>query len=223
MFLLFYNQTPTHIVFHNIYILSYHRKNFKKKYRLGRTVQFSGSLLPTDHSLSTVRAISESRLYLQTPNPVGAVLRCTHPNAICIPNRTIGVNLAVPNPVGAVLRCTHPNAICIPNQCRIPHAYSAGSSAEPLDMDNPENLVILKILVQTDAVRFRVPFCIRPPFSPHTVRVCYSSTCARIAHLNTPALRYNEFLSKTPYNDFFKTTSISLLPSFKKRIPTHLR
>ena len=25
-------------------------------------------------------------------------------------------------------------------------------------MDNPENLEILKILVQTDAVRFRVPF-----------------------------------------------------------------
>ena len=36
------------------------------------------------------------------------------------------------------------------------HAVSAnsidctGSSAEPLDMDNPENLAILKILVQTD-------------------------------------------------------------------------
>ena len=56
-------------------------------------------------------------------------------------------------------------------------------------MDNPENLEILKILVQTDAVRFGVPFCIRPPFSPHTVRVYYSSTCARIAHLNTPTLQ----------------------------------
>ena len=80
------------------------------------------ALQPTDHSLSAVRAISESRLYLQTPNAVGAVLRCTHPNAICIPNRT-------------------------------------GSSAETLDMANPENLEILKILVQTDAVRFGVPFC----------------------------------------------------------------
>ena len=97
-------------------------------------------------------------------------------------------------------------------------------------MDNPENLEILKILVQTDAVRFRVPFCICllfssfAPFSPHTVRVCYSSTCACIAHLNTPALRHNKFLSKMPHNDFFKTTSPPiLLPSVKKCIPTHLR
>ena len=37
--------------------------------------------------------------------------------------------------------CTHPNAICISNR--------TGSSAETLDMDNPENLEILKILVQT--------------------------------------------------------------------------
>ena len=26
--------------------------------------------------------------YIFSPGPVGAVLRCTHPNAICIPNRT---------------------------------------------------------------------------------------------------------------------------------------
>ena len=62
-------------------------------------------------------------------------------------------------------------------------------------MANPENLVILKILVQTDAVRFGVPFCIcllfsyHAPFSPHTVHVCYRCTCARPAHLNTPAFR----------------------------------
>ena len=159
------------------------------------------TLQPSDHSLSAVRAISESRLYLQTPNAVGAVLRCTHPNAICIPN-----------------------------QCRIPHAYSAGSSAETLDMDNPENLEILKILVQTDAVRFGVPFCICllfssfAPFSPHTVRVCHCCTCARIAHVNTPTLRYNEFLSKTPHNDFLRNNQHkTILPSFKKCIPTHLR
>ena len=113
------------------------------------------TLQPTDHSHSAVRAISESRLYLQPPNAVGAVLWCTHPNAICIPNRT-------------------------------------GSSAETLDMANPENLKILKILVQTDAVRFGVPFCIRPPFSPHTAHVCYRCTCARIAHLNTPALQLTD-------------------------------
>ena len=52
-------------------------------------------------------------------------------------------------------------------------------------MDNPENLEILKILVQTDAVRFRVPFCIcllfsyHAPFSLHTMRVCHCCTCAR--------------------------------------------
>ncbi len=34
-------------------------------------------------------------------------------------------------------------------------------------MDNPENLVILKILVQTDAVRFGVPFYIHLLFSYH--------------------------------------------------------
>ena len=140
------------------------------------------ALQPTDHSLSTVRAISVSRLYLQTPNPVGAVLRCTHPNAICIPNRT-------------------------------------RSSAETLDMDNPENLEILKILVQTDAVRFRVPFCIRPPFSPQTVRVCHCCTCARIAHLNISAGRYNEFLSKTPHNDLFKITSFHNTSRFQKMLP----
>ena len=89
--------------------------------------------------------------------------------------------LTNPNAVGAVLWCTHPNAICIPNR--------TSSSAETLDMDNPENLEILKILVQTDAVRFRVPFCIRPPFSPQTVRVCHCCTCARPAHLNTPTLQ----------------------------------
>ena len=68
-------------------------------------------------------------------------------------------------------------------------------------MDNPENLEILKILVQTDAVRFGVPFCICllfsyfAPFSPHTVRVCYSSTCARPAHLNTPVQSTDHSLS----------------------------
>ena len=54
----------------------------------------------------------------------------------------IATLLTTPNPVGAVLRCTHPNAICIPN--------CTGSSAETLDKANPENLEILKILVQTD-------------------------------------------------------------------------
>ena len=34
-------------------------------------------------------------------------------------------------------------------------------------MANPENLEILKILVQTDAVRFEVPFCICLLFSYH--------------------------------------------------------
>ena len=92
-------------------------------------------------------------------------------------------------------------------------------------MANPENLEILKILVQTDAVRFGVPFCIClffsyfAPFSPHTVRVCYSSTCARIAHLNTPTLRYNEFLSKTPHNDFFKTTPPHITSQCQKMLP----
>ena len=38
-------------------------------------------------------------------------------------------------------------------------------------------------------MRFRVPFCICPPFSPHNVRVCHCCTCARPAHLNTPALQ----------------------------------
>ena len=66
-------------------------------------------------------------------------------------------------------------------------------------------------------------FSYHAPFSPHTVRVYYCCTCARPAHLNILALRYNDFLSKTPHNDFFKTTSISLLPSVKKCIPTHLR
>ena len=62
------------------------------------------------------------------------------------------------------------------------------------------------------------------PFAPHTAHVCHCCTCARPAYLNTPAGRYNEFLSKTPHNDLFKTTSPPiLLPSFKKRIPTHLR
>ena len=85
--------------------------------------------------------------------------------------------LTNPNPVGAVLRCTHPNAICISNR--------TGSSAETLDMDNPENLVILKILVQTnaDAVQSAILY------SPHTVRVCHCCTCARPAHLNMPTLQ----------------------------------
>ncbi len=105
----------------------------------------------------------------------------------CPSDLRIATLLTTPNAVGAVLRCTHPNAICIPNR--------TGSSAETLDKANPENLVILKILVQTDAVWFGVPFCIHllfssfAPFSPHTVRVCYSSTCARTAHLNRPALQ----------------------------------
>ncbi len=28
------------------------------------------------------------RQFSDPPGPVGVVLRCTHPNAICIPNRT---------------------------------------------------------------------------------------------------------------------------------------
>ena len=102
----------------------------------------------------------------------------------CPSDLRIATLLTTPNPVGAVLRCTHPNAICISNR--------TGSSAETLDMANPENLEILEILVQTDAVRFGVPFCIRPPFSPHTAHVCYRCTCARIAHLNTPALQLTD-------------------------------
>ena len=135
----------------------------------------------------------------------------------CPSDLRIATLLTNPNPVGAVLRCTHPNAICIPNR--------TGSSAETLDMDNPENLVILKILVQTDAVRFGVPFCLcllfsyHAPFSPQTVRVCHCCTCARIAHLNTPAGRYNEFLSKTPHNDLFKITSFHNTSRFQKMLP----
>ena len=91
----------------------------------------------------------------------------------CPSDLRITTLLTTPNAVGAVLRCTHPNAICIPNR--------TSSSAETLDMDNPENLAILKILVQTDAVRFRVPFCIRPPFSPQTVRVCHCCTSEHIS------------------------------------------
>ena len=58
-------------------------------------------------------------------------------------------------------------------------------------MDNPKNLVILKILVQTnaDAVQSAILY------SPHTVRVCYCCTCARPAHLNTPALQPTDSLS----------------------------
>ena len=95
----------------------------------------------------------------------------------CPSDLRIATLLTTPNAVGAVLWCTHPNAICIPNR--------TGSSAETLDMDNPENLEILKILVQTDAVRFGVPFCIcllfsyHAPFSLHTVRVCHCCTCVR--------------------------------------------
>ena len=76
-------------------------------------------------------------------------------------------------------------------------------------------------------------FSYHAPFSPHTVRVCHCCTCARPAHLNTPALRYNEFLSKTPHNDFFKTTSFTYfpvsknaslcIPDSKYPIITHLR
>ena len=73
------------------------------------------------------------------PPTAGEVLRCTHPNAICIPNLTFaaknhpplarfcGVLTQMrsafltshshkkPPTAGEVLRCTHPNAICIPN------------------------------------------------------------------------------------------------------------
>ena len=92
-------------------------------------------------------------------------------------------------------------------------------------MANPENLVILRILVQTDAMRFGVPFCIcllfsyHAPFSPHTVRVCYSSTCARIAHPNTPALRYNEFLSNWTFDIRVRTKKAvyGLLTAEQKR------
>ena len=95
----------------------------------------------------------------------------------CRSDLRIATLLTNPNPVGAVLWCIHPNAICIPNR--------TGSSADTLDMDNPENLVILKILVQTnaDAVQSAILY------SPHTVRVCHCCTCARPAHLNTPALQ----------------------------------
>ena len=101
-------------------------------------------------------------------------------------------------------------------------------------MDNPENLEILKILVQTDAVRFRVPFWIRPPFSPHNAHVCHCCTCARPAHLNISTGRYNEFLSKTPHNDFskqpahtlasrFQKNAVLCIPDSKYPIITHLR
>ena len=56
-------------------------------------------------------------------------------------------------------------------------------------MDNPENLEILKILVQTDAVRFGVPFCIHllfsyhAPFLPHTVCTCATAAHVRVSHI----------------------------------------
>ena len=87
------------------------------------------------------------------------------------PNRALLTN---PNPVGA--RCTHPNGSAFP---------TAPVNRETLDMDNPKNLVILKILVQTnaDAVQSAILY------SPHTVRVCHCCTCARPAHLNMPTLQ----------------------------------
>ena len=106
-------------------------------------------------------------------------------------------------------------------------------------MDNPENLEILKILVQTDAVRFGVPFCIcllfsyHAPFLPHTVCMCHCCTCAAMAHLNMPALRYNEScqkrltttFSKQPVFTYFPVSKNASLciPDSKYPIITHLR
>ena len=44
----------------------------------------------TTYRSQSFRCPSDLRIttLLTTPNAVGAVLRCTHPNAICIPNRT---------------------------------------------------------------------------------------------------------------------------------------
>ena len=103
--------------------------------------------------------------------------------------------------------------------------HRTGSSSDTLDMANPENLVILKILVQTDAVRFGVPFYIHllfsyhAPFLPHTVRMCYCCTCARPAHLNISIGRYNEFLSKTSHNDFLKNSQQITSSQFQKMQP----
>ena len=56
--------------------------------------------------------------------------------------------------------------------------FAFPTAAETLDMDNPENLEILKILVQTNAVRFGVPFCI------HLI-LCACATAAhvRVSHI----------------------------------------
>ena len=117
----------------------------------------------------------------------------------CPSDLRIATLLTNPNPVGAVLRCTHPNAICISNR--------TGSSAETLDMDNPENLEILEILVQTDAVRFGVPFCIRPPL--------FTSYCTRVLPLHMCAYRTSEHTSITTYRQPFLCPSDLPVATFR--------
>ena len=55
------------------------------------------------------------------------------------------------------------------------------------------------------------------------VHVCHCCPCARIAHLNISALRYNESCQKRLTTTFSKQPAKLLLPSFKKCCPAHLR
>ena len=73
------------------------------------------------------------------------------------------------------MRCTHPNAICIPNR--------TGSSAETLDMANPENLEILKILVQTDADAVQSAILYLSTLLHLILRTCATAAHVRVPHI----------------------------------------